>query len=368
MRLVFWQNMLSHHQAAHIKALTAQGHDVVIAADQPLSADRRMMGWTAPDFGQARVIVAPDPADIDRLVATTAGEGVHIVGGYRGYRIGRLAIHSCLIHKARVGLMAEAGNPQGVHGILRLLLWRLHWAQFGRQLDFVLAMGDMGVRWFTRCGYARHKCFPYGYFVEPPALPEVEPSSSNLIEFAYVGQCIGRKGLDIALRALAALASHGWHFTVMGDGPARESLQRLAVDLGIATQVTFRPFSDANAVYRQISGSDLLLLPSRFDGWGVVVNEALLSGVPVICTDRCGARDLLRADWRGRVVRAGSVEALTEALAHYVVGPKRTQELTARIRAWATSIQGNSAASYLTGVLEHIYAGGLRPVPPWLRE
>ena len=56
------------------------------------------------------------------------------------------------------------------------------------------------------------------------------------------------------------------------------------------------------------------MLPSRFDGWGAVVNEALMVGTPVICSDRCGASDLIENGRNGYVFEAGNARALRERL------------------------------------------------------
>jgi glycosyltransferase involved in cell wall biosynthesis len=59
------------------------------------------------------------------------------------------------------------------------------------------------------------------------------------------------------------------------------------------------------------------VLPSRFDGWGAVVNEALMVGTPVICSNRCGASDVIENGRNGYVFEAGSARALRERLRQY---------------------------------------------------
>jgi len=326
------------------------------------------MGWVQPDFGRAHVILAPSPEGVTRLVRSAPRDTIHILGGYRGYRVGPQALQECLASSARVGLMAEAGDISDRRRVARLLLWRAERLRYGQRFDFILAMGQLGVRWFARCGYAEERIFPYGYFTEPPLdVCDVvdDPGASDCIELVYVGQCILTKRIDIALRSLAFLKSRGWRLTIMGEGPEKEGLQRLASQLQLSGQIAFRLFGPKEEVYRLLRQADALVLPSRYDGWGVVVNEALLCGVPVICTDRCGASDLLRSDWRGSVVKAGSVDELAAVLNTFVERGKRSPTETARIRAWSGCIYGESAAGYLIGVLEHVYNRGPRPVPPW---
>ena len=366
MRLVFWQNMLAFHQAAHLRALADHGHDVLIVADEALSEDRKAMGWSPPDFGAARIVVKPSDAEILRLVQETPQDSIHIVGGYRGYRIGSIVLQHCLRLSIRAGLMSESGDPRGWKGLARRARWTTEWLQFGRKVDFVLAMGQLGVRWFRACGYSAAKILPYGYFVDlQKTLPPIASSDSSVVELIYVGQCVHRKGIDVALRALASLKGRNWRLTILGGGALLQDLQQLTCRLGVSEQVRFMPYLPHPQVLEHIAQSDLLVLPSRFDGWGVVVNEALLCGVPVICSDRCGATDLLKASWRGQVFRSESIGDLRDLLAQWIARGKRTAEETAQIRTWARCIQGSSAAGYMLQVFDHLYRGHSRPKPPW---
>ena len=63
-----------------------------------------------------------------------------------------------------------------------------------------------------------------------------------------------------------------------------------------------------------LSAADVLVLPSHWDGWGAVINEALCNGARVVCSDFCGAADLVSDPRFGRVFREGSLESLTQAM------------------------------------------------------
>jgi len=76
-------------------------------------------------------------------------------------------------------------------------------------------------------------------------------------------------------------------FTIVGEGPAREGLERLAAELGVeqdVRSVAWLPHERLHAHYYQ---HDVLLFPSLRDSGGMVVLEALAHGLPVVCTD-CG--------------------------------------------------------------------------------
>jgi glycosyltransferase involved in cell wall biosynthesis len=100
-----------------------------------------------------------------------------------------------------------------------------------------------------------------------------------------------------------------------GDGPERIVLQRRASELGLAERVRILGFVNQSQLPPAYCAADLLVLPSLFEPFGLVVNEAMLCGLPVVVSDRVGARfDLVRPGENGFVFPAGNVEALAAIL------------------------------------------------------
>ena len=100
-----------------------------------------------------------------------------------------------------------------------------------------------------------------------------------------------------------------------GDGPLREQLQTQATSLGIAHLVRFLGFVNQSALPSVYTASDLMVLPSEYDAFGVVVNEAMLCGCAVAASDHVGAaRDLIAPVTPGLVYPAGDVAALSSLL------------------------------------------------------
>ena len=142
----------------------------------------------------------------------------------------------------------------------------------------------------------------------------------------------------------------------------------MAAHLGISKEVTFTGAMDNADAMAYLSKGDLLVLPSRWEGWGVVVNEALVRGVPVICSSRCGASDLLLGI-RGSIFRADSVRDLGQVLLKRLNSGKLSPETRAGIREWAMrNISGATAANYLLNIPDFISGDGSRPIAPWLRK
>lgn len=133
------------------------------------------------------------------------------------------------------------------------------------------------------------------------------------MRFLFVGQLIERKGVSELLDAFARLEDGELY--VAGDGPL-QPLVSLAAENG---RVRYVGQVDRPALQRLYSESDVLVLPSRYEVWGLVINEALAHGLPVIATRAVGAvDDLLVDDRNGYVTPTGDVDALRDAMARIV--------------------------------------------------
>lgn len=126
-----------------------------------------------------------------------------------------------------------------------------------------------------------------------------------------VGQIIPRKGYDILIRASAGLPHIGVYI-VGGDAP-QEYLQ-LAKDIG-TTNVHFVSFKSKSELERYYMAADIFVHPTREDIWGLVVNEAMAKGLPVITTNRCIAGlELVTEKNLGAIVPVGNVYSLRQAI------------------------------------------------------
>ena len=149
------------------------------------------------------------------------------------------------------------------------------------------------------------------------------PDNTRLL---YVGYVSKRKGLNIALQALANLKAYNWTLDVLGDGAQREEFEALAENLGLSERVKFWGFRDDAEKF--MSESACLVFPSFQEGLPLTVNEALAVELPVLASDIEPLRPLAS----GPLVPAGDVSAWTEAIRGVLEGraasPLRAERLT----------------------------------------
>src|SRR5579859_359035 len=117
------------------------------------------------------------------------------------------------------------------------------------------------------------------------------------------------------LRAFASANVPRSYLVYTGDGPLKSDLETEAKSLGIADRARFLGFVNQSGLPQVYCASDLLVLPSEYEPFGVVVNEMMLCGRAVIVSDRVGAKfDLIREGETGFVYPCGDVDALANLL------------------------------------------------------
>jgi glycosyltransferase involved in cell wall biosynthesis len=141
------------------------------------------------------------------------------------------------------------------------------------------------------------------------------------------------KGPEVLLEAFACANVPNSHLVFAGDGPLRASLEQRAVALHVSERVHVLGFVNQSQLPSVYAASDLLVLPSLYEPFGFVVNEAMLCGCPVAVSDRVGAKyDLVRHGETGFVFPTGDVDALAEILRDVLADPNKRSRMGAAAR------------------------------------
>lgn len=144
-----------------------------------------------------------------------------------------------------------------------------------------------------------------------------EASTANPAPYLlFVGRLIQRKGLDVLLRAIAGLPPTV-RLVVIGDGPDRDALQTLASELGLDARVQWLGRCSNTEARRWMAQAQALMVPSEFEQWGLVVNEAWMAPTLVLGSDTVGAlRATYKKEMNWMMVPVGDIRAWQQALAH----------------------------------------------------
>jgi len=129
-----------------------------------------------------------------------------------------------------------------------------------------------------------------------------------------VGSLSPQKGFDVALRAVAQLGDRVASYTIVGEGPERDRLEAMVGDFGLQEKVRLPGY--CNDVTPYFHEADLGVIPSRWEGFGLVAVEALSTGLPLVASDVPGLREVLSPCDAAILAKADDVAALREAIAY----------------------------------------------------
>lgn len=179
-----------------------------------------------------------------------------------------------------------------------------------------------------------------------PVAPHFEPASEEerratrsavgldegplLVTVKRLHPVAGHEDLLHAMRRVVS-AFPAAHLLVIGDGPLRSSLERLAAQLDLGGRVHFLGAVVNELLPRYLSAADLFVLPSRLESWGTVMLEALACGTPVVATPTAGALEVVTYFPHDvRVAEGRDAAALAAAVVASLEAPRRTTEETRR--------------------------------------
>lgn len=364
-RVWFWQRIVSPHMAGLAAALADRGVDVTYVAERSMSASRVAQGWQAPDLGAVRLRYGPDKRAIDDLVAQAPVDSVHLCEGLRGNGLVATAQEALARRALRQWVVMEMVDDSGWLGALRRLEYRRLIHRRRGSVQGILALGHSTRGWLVARGADADCIFPFAYFL--PDRPKASASvlrSEAPFRFLFVGQLIQRKRLDQLIETLASLAVPSIELAVIGSGPLEREL-RAKAEAALGDRLLWLGRQAQNRIPDHMAAADCLVLPSRFDGWGAVVSEALMAGTPAICSSRCGAAGVVRASGRGGVFPADDIDALAVALRRLLDRGKPVSAERADLARWAQCIGAEAGAEYLHQILGSAARDEERPVPPW---
>lgn len=378
--IVIWQPALTTQQSYLFEALgKLAGLPVVACVEAMGESVRREQGWPDLEATTIERMVIPARGKVRYLrdqLRSRRGD-IHIFSGVFASRLLTSAFAYAAFSGVNCYLMSEPYGPKPVgyfsddnemasrvKQMLRPLIYRLY-AGIVRRSNGVFAISRRAMDQYESAGVPGEKIFPFGYFVPRTTAPRI-PAATNPAEplrVAFVGSLIRRKGLDILIEAVRKATARGARLRLDVYGPGEP--QGYDMD---GTTVAYRgrvPYGDGEAV---IAGHDLFVLPSRYDGWGVVVNEAMFASVPAVCSDHVGATVLLETFGSGAVFPDEDVDALAGLLVRLAGDRSMLHQLAQGTAAAAAAIEPDVAARYVLDVMQAQPAARSRIEAPWYRS
>lgn len=351
---------------------------VVYAVLGELRSERAAMGW-GDEVGRGRAALrARGPSSVEQFCNEMLREypdALHLVGGLSSVTGRALSYIVRSTPPERVAVFSE--RPGAYGPLIKRLSARLvvpikySWLvrRHRRHVGLLLPLGEAGVEAFTRYGWPSRRLAPFMYC--PPMhgkapIPLRHDRAS--VRLLYVGR-LSRftKGTDVLLKAAERLRGR-WSLTLVGShGDLVETVRAWATtkdNVEVVGALTPAQVNEAMANH------DICIVPSRFDGWNVVVNEALYAGRGVIVTDEAVSHELIRASRAGTVVKARSARRLATAMQSVIDDPSLARLWSGRALDYVPLIAPATVGQYLSEQLRALVTRSPTSDQgaPWLRD
>ncbi|MFD0798204.1 glycosyltransferase family 4 protein [Maribacter chungangensis] len=367
MILIFWQNIVSPHQLPYIQNIARVNNklQVILVAAEEMSAARKRMGWGVEkisNINTVEIIVSPRNETI-KLIYKKYPNAQHFFSGLRANPTVFYSFKHSLNYDVKRHLITEGPTFYLRPKFLHLIRTIFQDKKYFKYIDKVFAIGEDAREWYRLWGFKPNTIIPFVYCVENHNSIELNNRNNEpTLKLLFVGSLIKLKGINNLLKKLSFLKTD-IHLDIIGGGNELDNLKEIVNENNIQNKVSFIGVKTNYETRSLMHNYDCLVLPSLYDGWGAVVNEGLMAGLFVICSDQCGAKDLINK-WNGIVFSNERKNNLLTALTYCrnnidIIRAKRN-----KIKEWSKCIAPESISSYFSDVLSSQKV----PIPPWEKD
>lgn len=370
-------NIPSHYQNDLFKTLASQYEKFEVVYAHSHNDARKAQGWSFENTQNYHSKTIGIDLKIWQIIPYIFQnrKAIHIVNGIWAEKVFFLVIILLNLFGANFLIYSEAPIPNKKRNLFTLSLLNFCIKPISKLLIYrakgFLAVSIFAVNYFKNLGIENEKIYRFGYFTNIEKNIKTSPIEPT-ISFIFVGQLIERKGIFTLLKSIEKLTkTHpAIHLSIIGTGDLEQSLKGYVEANNLQEFVTFMGAVQAKKVQDYITKAHLLILPSVFDGWGIVVNEALQHGIPVVISDQCGAKELIRDGQNGLIFEANNVDALTHQLIDFVaLSPEGKSAMKQQAEITGATISIPIIAHYLTNCLAHsLNPNNTKPITPWLYD
>lgn len=340
---------------------------------------RKKVNWNDGDFGKANVIILQGKSNQNQIIEdlfVKNPNAIHVLSGVNN-SIERNIRNYTLSGKYKVIMFSERPVEIGnwFEKVARLIMFRFkytyfHWL-YKDVVKAFLPLGRLGVETFSKYGWPQDVMFPFMYNPESHNY-NVEPhfvykGKADIVNFLYVGRFYYKtKGVDILMRAAEKLRGR-WKLDMVGGYGAKS----VKVKEWIQTQpnVTFLGSWPSEEVSPRMQDYDVIVVPSRYDGWNLLVNEAINAGVGVITTNHAVSDEVVSTSGAGIVVKANNVKAFADAMQYVIDNPNIIPIWKKKAVDFMPRISSEVVGNYFIQILDYTFYNELeRPKCPWLDD
>lgn len=307
-------------------------------------------------------------------------DDIHVFNGYLSNSSMYLKKLLKMNNKAKVLVWAErpcaktqSGNPikRAGFAFAHKCYHAMRALQYKNRVVALMPLGEKGMDAYSALGWPKTKLFPLLYIPElncesslsePDNIPERET-----IKFVYLGRfSSGWKGTDLLLQACELVKNSNYSLEMVGGygDYKEETLKYISENPHLSFGGTWK----ITEACKKLQDYDICIVPSRYEGWNVTVNEAVMAGIGCIVTDEAVSDEMISFSGAGLVTKPDG-ESIAAAMDSIMEKPALVSEFKSRALKYRERTTADICAEYFIDIINYLFdkdCKGERPAPPWL--
>lgn len=308
-------NMPSHHQSSYFQALSAQTKLNIYYTGKQHNR-RKKLGWKLPELQEFEHYSTFLLTQLYILINNR--NSVHIITGCSS--LSNIFIWLfCLLFKINWYHLSENIPAPSNRSFLKNIIVKWYYASINCRALAAFAIGNKAKRSFEMMGVCPSKIFITNYSSAINNKITIKSSVSSPLKALILGELNYQKGTDIALDVIQDFSND---LIVDFIGSVQPENQIYADQIRKISNATYQGVIPSDKVEQLWAQYDLLIFPSRIDGWGMAVHEAIANNIPVLCSNAAGASEhLIINQYNGSIVEPDKT-SFKEALDLYINNPQ----------------------------------------------
>lgn len=372
MDILFWLDTVPVCCKGVFDAIAAQWEGkAYYICNQSLDANRKKITMDSIAGSNAQLISLSEQQDKDKFVQEILKMHKNDIHIFNGYKSSTTPYMECLLKMypgAKTVVWAERPHPKWKTVFPGSLYHTYYAMRFRKKVTALLPLGKSGVLQYERYGWPKDKLFPFLYL---PVMNETivpgDNDADKQVRFVYLGRFSAHyKGTDVLMEAIKYLKHSNYSLEMVGGyGDLKEKTMAW---IGKEPNVSFGGTWPISEACDRLSQYDVCIVPSKFEGWNVTVNEALMAGIGCITTVGAASDEMVTASGAGSVVRAKDPKALAKAMDMVMENPSLAIDWKRKAYAYRPHMTAKVCADYFIEIMQYLFSkngNAERPVAPW---
>ncbi len=350
-----------------------QGKSYYVCSGQSDANRLKILGGNET-FGKIQMITLEGLENKEEFVSSFIKnhlEDIHIFNGYKSSTAKYLDLLLKLNNKAKTVVWAERPCPKWKAKFPWSLYHRFYARKYKNKITAMLPLGIKGIEQYKKYGWPEEKLFPFLYL---PVMNETLAESprkekeDKIIKFIFLGRfSAGPKGTDILMEACKYLKHNNYTLEMTGGyGDLKDAVLAWIEKMPNVSFGGTWPIAEA---CDRLHNYDVCIVPTRYEGWNVTVNEALMASIGCISSDEAVSDEMIKYSKAGAIVKACDAKELAQAMDKVMENPSIINEWKAAAYKYRKHMTAETNADYFIAVLNYLFkekATGPKPKAPWI--